>query len=156
GGLSRWKYARPRRFIAVSDHVKSVLIGGGVGPERISVIYDGVPLLPSSQPADTIVAPASSDPKKGTALALEAARIAGATLCLATDLEIALRAAGLFVYITHSEGLGSGILLAMSAGVPVVASRVGGIPEIIEHEHSGLLVENDPQDIARAILRLRQ
>ena len=31
-----------------------------------------------------------------------------------------------FVYITHSEGLGSGALLAMSAGVPVIASRVGG------------------------------
>ena len=31
----------------------------------------------------------------------------------------------LFVYITHSEGLGSGALLAMSAGVPVIASNVG-------------------------------
>ena len=54
----------------------------------------------------------------------------------------------LFVYITHSEGLGSAVLLAMSAGVPVVASNVGGLPEIIEHGENGLLVENDSEAIA--------
>src|SRR6266446_1376125 len=48
GGLSRWKYASPRHFIAVSNYVKDVLIEAGVGPERISVIYDGVPLLNAS------------------------------------------------------------------------------------------------------------
>jgi hypothetical protein len=156
GGLSRWKYARPRHFIAVSNHVKDVLTQSGVGPERISVVYDGVPLLTPSTAGETIVAPASSDPQKGTALALEAARLAGVDLRLSGDLERDLPGAALFVYITHSEGLGSGILLAMSAGVPVVASRVGGIPEIVENEKSGLLVDNHPQEIAKAILRLKE
>jgi len=156
GGLSRWKYASPRHFIAVSNHVRDVLIEAGVGPERISVVYDGVPLLTVSTAGDRIVAPDSSDPQKGTALAIEAASLAGPSIHLSTDLERDLPGAGLFVYITHSEGLGSGILLAMSAGVPVVASRVGGIPEIIEHEKSGLLVANDPQEIAKAILRLKE
>ena len=54
-----------------------------------------------------------------------------------------LHEAGFFVYITHSEGLGSGALLAMSAGVPVIASNVGGLPEAIRHGENGLLVEND-------------
>jgi hypothetical protein len=156
GGLSRWKYASPRHFIAVSNYVKDVLIEAGVGPERISVVYDGVPLLNASTDGGIIIAPASSDPQKGTALATEAARLARAPIHLSTDLERDLAAAGLFVYITHSEGLGSGILLAMSAGVPVVASRVGGIPEIVEHETSGLLVANEPQEIAKAILRLKE
>jgi len=156
GGLSRWKYASPRHFIAVSNCVRDVLIQSGVDPERISVVYDGVPLLTASTDGDRIVAPASSDPQKGTALAMEAATLAGAPIHLSTDLERDLAGAGLFVYITHSEGLGSGILLAMSAGVPVVASRVGGIPEIIEHERSGLLVANDSQEIAKAILRLKE
>src|SRR4029077_11595983 len=48
GGLSRWKYARPRHFIAVSNYVKNVLIQAGVGSECISVVYDGVPLLTPS------------------------------------------------------------------------------------------------------------
>src|SRR6185436_12319035 len=156
GGLSRWKYARPRHFIAVSNYVKDVLIHSGVGSERISVVYDGVPLLTPSTAGETIIAPASPDPQKGTALVLEAARLAGVPLRLSTDLERDLPGAGLFVYISHSEGLGSGILLAMSAGVPVVASSIGGIPEIVEHEKSGLLVGNHPQEIADAILRLKQ
>lgn len=156
GGLSRWKYARPRHFIAVSNYVKGVLIQSGVGPERVSVVYDGVPLLTPTTATETIIAPASSDPQKGTALALEAARLAGVPLRLSADLERDLPGAALFVYITHSEGLGSGILLAMSAGVPVVASSVGGIPEIVENEKSGLLVDNHPQEIANAILRLKE
>ena len=34
----------------------------------------------------------------------------------------------MLVYVTNSEGLGSGALLAMSAAVPVIASNVGGLP----------------------------
>ena len=45
----------------------------------------------------------------------------------------------MFVYITESEGLGSAVLLAMAAGTPVIASRVGGLPEAIEDGVNGLL-----------------
>jgi Glycosyl transferases group 1/Glycosyltransferase Family 4 len=156
GGFSRWKYSRPRRFVAVSNHVKHVLLGAGVGPERISVVYDGVPLLLPSIASQRVVLYASSDPQKGTALAVEAARLAGVKFHLSTDLEVDLADAGLFVYITHSEGLGSAVLLAMSAGVPVITSNVGGLPEIVKDGESGLLTGNTPQEIAAAILRLRE
>jgi len=154
GGLSRLKYARPRHFIAVSEYVRSVLAGAGVGPERVSVVYDGVPLLTPSSPGEGVLAPASSDPQKGGALSLQAAGLAGLPIHFAADLERELPGAGLFLYLTYSEGLGSGVLLAMSAGVPVVASRVGGLPEIVAHEETGLLVENSAGEIAGAMLRL--
>jgi hypothetical protein len=151
---SRWKYTRPRVFLAVSEFVKGVLIEGGVPAAKIQVVYDGVPLL---EPADgaAILAPAAlADPAKGTSLAAEAATLAGVKLELATNLERDLGHAKLLVYLTHSEGLGSAALLAMSAGVPVIASKVGGLTEIIRHEENGLLVENDARAVAAAMRRV--
>jgi glycosyltransferase involved in cell wall biosynthesis len=42
----------------------------------------------------------------------------------------------------------------MSAGVPVIASNVGGLPEVIRHRENGLLVENQPAAVAAAIREL--
>jgi len=53
------------------------------------------------------------------------------------------------------EGLGLVFLEAMASGTPVVATRSGGIPDIVRHEETGLLVEeNSPEQIAAAIERL--
>jgi phosphohistidine swiveling domain-containing protein len=154
---SRWKYGRPRRYIAVSEFVKSVLVRGSVGADRIDVVYDGVPLLEPAVPVEppVILAPDNGgDPRKGAAMAAEAARLAGVEITFSGDLERDLRRASLFVYLTESEGLGSAALLAMSAGVPVIASNVGGLKEAVSNGETGLLVENDPNAIARAIRRL--
>jgi glycosyltransferase involved in cell wall biosynthesis len=140
--------------VAVSEFVKSVLTASGVPGERIDVVYDGVPILEQAQ-GPKVVAPANAgDPRKGAPLVMEAARLAGVALNFSTDLERDLRRAAIFVYITHSEGLGSAALLAMGAGVPVVASRIGGLPEAIRHGENGLLVENDAASIAAAIRTL--
>ena len=54
-----------------------------------------------------------------------------------------------------TEGLGVVLLEAMSYGVPVVASDIGGITDIVEHETSGLLVPpGDPAALAQALERL--
>jgi hypothetical protein len=152
---SRWKYGRAKRYIAVSEFVKSVLLAGGVAEERIAVVYDGVPVLGEAH-GDLVVTPANlHDPQKGAPLATEAAELAGVALTPSSNLERDLLHAGLFVYITHSEGLGSAALLAMSAGVPVIASNVGGLPEIVRHGETGLIVENTPPAIADAIRQLR-
>lgn len=53
------------------------------------------------------------------------------------------------------EGLGMVILEAMHFNVPVVASRVGGVPEIIRDGVNGLLVEpRDPEGLARAVNKI--
>jgi hypothetical protein len=151
---SPWKYRRGRRYLAVSEFVKSVLVAGGVPEEKIAVVYDGVPLREPAR-GSIMVAPANADdPCKGAPLAVEAASLAGVELKFSTDLERDLRHAAVLVYITHSEGLGSGALLAMSAGVPVVASNVGGLREIIRQGENGLLVDNTPQAIAAAMRQL--
>lgn len=43
----------------------------------------------------------------------------------------------------------------MAAGVPVVATAVGGVPEVVIHEQTGLLVEaGDSQGLARGVIKL--
>lgn len=60
-----------------------------------------------------------------------------------------------FVMPSVMEGLGTSLLDAMAAGVPVVASRAGGIPEVIEDEETGLLAQpGDPVSLAGAIERM--
>jgi glycosyltransferase involved in cell wall biosynthesis len=154
--LSRWKYGRAARFIAVSNFVKKRLVERGVPAAKIAVVYDGVPLLDRAQPEGVcVLAPANeADPRKGAALAMEAARLAGVELQFTSALERDLARASTFVYITHSEGLGSGALLAMSAGVPVIASALGGLPEAIRNRENGMLVENNAAAIAAAIREL--
>jgi glycosyltransferase involved in cell wall biosynthesis len=56
-----------------------------------------------------------------------------------------------------SEGLGRVVLEAMARGVPVVATAVGGIPDLVRHEETGLLVPpRDPVALATSIRRLMQ
>jgi hypothetical protein len=152
--LSHWKYQRAAHYIAVSHFVERTLLESGIAPSKITVVYDGVPILPPSNGSE-ILLPLSQDPAKGMELALQGAKIAGFTARASANLEKDLKCAGLFLYITRSEGLGSAVLLAMAAGVPVIASNVGGVPEIVEHERTGLLTENIPQAIADAMRRLK-
>lgn len=151
---SRWKYRRASRYAAVSQFVKRIMMDGGVPEDKISVVYDGVALREAAPGGDGVVAPASADPLKGTELAREATRLAGVDLLLSRDLEFDLEGAGLFLYLTHSEGLGSAVLMAMAAGVPVIASNVGGLREIIRHQQNGWLAENEPEPLAAAIRNL--
>ncbi|PYV31348.1 MAG: hypothetical protein DMG22_17140 [Acidobacteria bacterium] len=60
----------------------------------------------------------------------------------------------LFILPSKAEGLGSSALLAMAHGLPVVASRVGGVPEIVEDGKTGWLVEpGSPSALAEAVSR---
>lgn len=72
-----------------------------------------------------------------------------------TDIPDVMKSLDILVLPTLSEAFGKVILEGMGAGLPVVASAVGGIPEIIENGVNGLLVPaGDVQALEEAIIRL--
>jgi glycosyltransferase involved in cell wall biosynthesis len=140
---SRWKYSRAALYVAVSKFVASSLEASGVPKGLVRLVYDGIP-IPR--------APAQPEPGRVVALAKKPVEIPGIKIHLTSDLWQDLSTASVFVYKSEAEPLGSAALAAMASGVPVVASGTGGLPEIVEHERTGLLVNNG--DFAGAVRRL--
>lgn len=146
---SRWKYARGKRYFAVSNFVAARVEEAGVAREKIEVIYDGVPIPePSNPEPGRIVAL----PNKGVDIVNTAANSLGLKICFTANLWQDLATASIFVYVSEMEGLGSAALAAMACGVPVIASNVGGLPEAVDHERTGLIVNDD--EVIGALRRL--
>ena len=70
------------------------------------------------------------------------------------DLRRILRTWDIFALPSYDEGLPVAILEAMAEGLPVVATNVGGIPELVEHAHTGYLV--DPGNVDALLVGLRR
>ncbi len=71
------------------------------------------------------------------------------------DVPRILASLDLFVLSSRMEGLGSSLMDAMASRLPVVATQAGGIPEVVIHRETGLLVPpRDPQALAQAILKV--
>jgi glycosyltransferase involved in cell wall biosynthesis len=62
------------------------------------------------------------------------------------DVNNYIKAMDIFLFPSRHEGLGSTILDAIDQNIPVIASNVGGIPEIIMHNKTGFLHENENSD----------
>jgi hypothetical protein len=142
GFFSHWKYAQADLFIAVSKYVAAQLRDAGISDIIIRVVHDGVPI------------PEPACPQSGRVVALmsKSVEIPGISVDVTTDLWRELSTASVFVYKSDMEGLGSGVLAAMAAGVPVVASNVGGLPEVVESGKTGFLVGDG--DFATPVRRL--
>lgn len=72
-----------------------------------------------------------------------------------SDIQSELAQAGCYVCSSYTEGLSLTLLEAMSAGLPVIATDVGGNPEVVVPEETGVLVPaHDPQALAAAMIRV--
>ena len=80
--------------------------------------------------------------------------IGGRTLFLGAKPDAAELVAGFDVFVSTSlwEGLPRAVLEAMSAGVPVVATPVGGVAEVVHDRRTGVLIQTDSEDDAARAL----
>ncbi|MFT5583678.1 MAG: glycosyltransferase involved in cell wall biosynthesis [Cognaticolwellia sp.] len=174
------KTRRAMGFVAVSNAVSLVLQAGGVAPKRIRVVYDGVDRPPLVEPADVgtgtiaLAVGALVDHKDHRTLAAAAKLLPQCRFLVAgegelrgeleglgglellgqrPDVPALLARAQVFVHCSKEEGLGQSVLEAMRAGVPVVATRAGGVPESVGER--GVLVHiQDPAALAGGIARV--
>jgi len=71
------------------------------------------------------------------------------------DVPAVLQASDLFVLPSRTEAFPNGVVEAMAARLPVIATDVGGIPELVEHDRTGILVPaGDADALASALLGL--
>lgn len=71
------------------------------------------------------------------------------------DVPNILAGADIFLLTSHSEGIPLTVIEAMAAGLPVVSTNVGGLPEVVLEEETGLLAPpRDPDAIAKQLERL--
>jgi glycosyltransferase involved in cell wall biosynthesis len=74
-----------------------------------------------------------------------------------TEIPAYLACSDVFLLPSNREGMPISILEAMRAGLPVIVTKVGAIPEMVENDESGILIgPGDSDAIARAVIRLSQ
>ena len=197
--LSRLKYNwLQERVVTVSVSIRQTLIEGGVRPDLIQVIYEGLDLdwIDTHQGVSVVEAGqklkvgtvAHLSPEKGHHVLLEAAarivsRFPEVIFVLVgkgelmpqlqetireldiedhviftgfrCDSEALMKEFDIFCLPSLSEGLSSAILVAMASSLPVVATQVGGIPELVVDGETGLLVpSNDADQLAAALIKV--
>lgn len=196
--LSRWKYRRAARVVAISEGVRDILLQDGIPPSKITVVpsgvdfdrYKSVRAVSKTElgfdAGDIVIGQvAALAPHKDQNTFIEAMEIlrrdvpnAKAVIVgegeLRPVLEANIRARNLtdsfkligfkenpldylaafdvFCLSSKEEGLGTSVIDAMAVGIPVVATNVGGIPELVEEGKTGYLVPGrDPIALANAL-----
>lgn len=155
------------RVIVPSEYLKNIVIVWGIQKEKISVIYNSIE-LPEHIPAHQknvgeflIVSAGRRVPWKGfEALERIASKHAKWRVFIASGLSHEdtlgwIQSADVFVLNSSYEGLSHVLIEALSLGVPIVATNVGGNPEVITDGENGLLVTaGDTSALSKAIERI--
>jgi glycosyltransferase involved in cell wall biosynthesis len=140
------------------DTVNCLYIGSLIERKRVDVLLRAFAIVRDKSPIARLVAVGggaleSSSKKLASELQLDdVVHFTGLTVQYPFEL---LKHSDILVSASESESFGLVFAEAMSFGLPIVACKVGGIPEVVVDGETGLLVEaNDPKAFAAALLTL--
>lgn len=162
--LQRFVVRRARAVVVPSEYMKRI-VGAWTDPAKVHRIYSSIHLpppvqLPQDRPEGFLVLSiARPVPWKGLdGLARAVARESSWTLKIVNDLPYPqamgwLKTADVFVLNSTYEGLSHLLVEAMSLGTPVIATRVGGNPELIVDGETGLLIPPKDDDALYAAIK---
>lgn len=150
---------RPSGFDCPADAIVIGSVGWLTDVKGHRFLIEAVAGLKASQPRLHLVIIGSGHMREDY-LALAERLGLGASLHLLgsrRDVPDCLAGMDLFVLPSLNEGMGRALIEAMAAGLPVVASRVGGVPAVVEDRRTGLLVPpGDAAALAQAVDELLQ
>lgn len=118
-------------------------------------VIAALPLLPEARFVVCGVGPDERALRDQAARLGVADRVASRGFASHAEVAAALGEADVFVRLSRSEGMGNSFVEAMAAGVPVIGTLVGGIPDFLRDGETGLAVPgDDPAAFAAAVRRL--
>lgn len=154
--MDRWREARASRPGTEARRPWVISMVGHYSPQKGHDILLEAAALTARRRSDIVFQVAGRDTERlkpaADRLALTGqARLLGER----NDVPALLGASHVCVMPSLREGIGTALIEAQAGLVPAVASRVGGLPQVVEHGVTGLLVEpGRPDQLAEAVLRL--
>ena len=135
-------------------NVKLLVIGAGALEGELKKQAIKLKLNPTIEIVNT-TSRATSTPSNDSAQSNVNARVLFIGFIPHANLPNYLKSSDIFIRPSHSEGLGNSFLEAMAAGIPVIATPVGGIPDFLKDGETGLFCEVDnPRSIAQKVEKL--
>ncbi|MES1259985.1 MAG: glycosyltransferase [Gemmatimonadota bacterium] len=150
-------HAWPAELPAVPDGTPLLVCVAALTREKgVDVLLEAAALLRATHPGARWIV-LGEGPERAALEARRATLGLEAVVTLAgfvNEPESVLRTATIAVQPSLSEGLGSSVLDALALGIPVVASRAGGLPDALAHGGGVLVAPNAPAQLAGEVARL--
>jgi glycosyltransferase involved in cell wall biosynthesis len=144
-----------RRRLGVPDDAFVVGTAARLDPVKdLGTLIAAIGLLRARVPSAMLVVVGEGEERPALEAAIRERQLSGAVRLMGYDPQVRGLLPGMDVYVNSSvsEGVSLTILEAMAAALPVVATQVGGTPEVVLHGTTGVLVEaRSPQAIATAL-----
>jgi glycosyltransferase involved in cell wall biosynthesis len=156
--VSREARERARQSFGIEPNVLLLGSVGALTPDKgQEILIRALPQIRSRFPNCQLLLPGDGPCRAKLAAVVQELDLNGAVHFPGFVEEIGrvYAAIDLFAFLAQAEALGTSLLIAMAYGLPVVASARGGIPEVVEDEKNGLLLnDSNPEAVAAAIARL--